>query len=181
VPAQPRQPAQPADRSPTDPELESEQAYLYFAYDCLEAMKRTVERLLATDAGINAAAREALQDMFAARLLDLESDQALCFGRIDRIDADRYYIGRRHVHDEEGDPVVIDWRAPVAEAFYQAGPADPFGLERRRSFRTDGPRLLAIEDDVFADLAAARRGGVPAALVRAGDALMADIARERTG
>jgi hypothetical protein len=164
-----------------DPELEAEQAYLYFAYDCLDEMRRNVERLLATDAGVNAAAREALQDMFASRLLDLESDRSLCFGRIDRTDGDRYYIGRRHVHDVEGDPVVIDWRAPVAEAFYQASPADPFGLDRRRSFRTEGSRLHGIEDDVFADLVAARRRGVPPSLVRAGDALMADIARERTG
>jgi DNA helicase IV len=165
----------------TEPDLESEQSYLYFAYDCLEEMRRTVERLLATDAGVNAAAREALLDMFAARLLDLESDRSLCFGRIDRTDGDRYYIGRRHVHDVEGDPVVIDWRAPVSEAFYQANAADPFGLERRRSFQTEGPRLIAVDDEVFADLAAARKRGVPATLVRAGDALMADLARERTG
>ncbi len=172
---------EPSEARPVHPEFDAEQAYLFFAHDCLEAMRRTVEQLLATDAGVNAAAREALQDMFATRLMDLESDRALCFGRIDRTDGDRYYIGRRHVRDEEGDPVVIDWRAPVAEAFYQANAADPFDLERRRSFRTDGARLVGFEDEVFAELAAARRRGVPAALVRAGDALMAEIGRERTG
>ena len=164
-------------------DLEAEQAYVHFAYDCLEDMRRTVQVLMATDAGVNAAAREALQEMFAARLVDLESDQALCFGRIDRLDGDRYYIGRRHVRDEEGDPVVIDWRAPVAEAFYQANAMDPWDLERRRSFRMVGPKLLGIEDEVFAELAAARRRGadVPATLLRAGDALMAELDRERTG
>src|SRR5205814_10332477 len=59
--------------------------------------------------------------------------------------------------------------------------ADPFGLDRRRSFLTEGPRLLGIDDEVFADLAAARKRGVPQALVRAGDALLAEIGRERTG
>ena len=77
--------------------------------------------------------------------------------------------------------MVIDWRAPVAEAFYQASPADPFGLDRRRNFQTEEDRLLAIVDDVFAELAAARRAGSRRRSVRAGDALMADIARERTG
>ncbi|HEV8420020.1 MAG TPA: hypothetical protein VGR13_01550 [Actinomycetota bacterium] len=38
---------------------------------------------------------------------------------------DLSYIGRRHVHDQNLDPVVIDWRAPVAEAFYQASWGDP--------------------------------------------------------
>jgi DNA helicase IV len=174
--------AERADVAPSK-DLEAEQAYIHFAYDCLEEMRRTVEILMATDAGVNAAAREALQEMFAARLVDLESDQALCFGRIDRLDGDRYYIGRRHVRDEEGDPVVIDWRAPVAEAFYQANAMDPWELERRRSFRMEGSKLLEIEDEVFAELAAARRrgGDIPATLVRAGDALMAELGRERTG
>jgi DNA helicase IV len=53
---------------------------------------------------------------------------------IDRVDGDLYYIGRRHVHDQNLDPVVIDWRAPVAEAFYQASWDDPWELERRLSF-----------------------------------------------
>src|SRR5262249_58764398 len=106
---------------------------------------------------------EALVEMFATRLVDLESDQALCFGRIDRTDGDRYYIGRRHVHDEEGDPVVIEWRAPVAEAFYQASAADPWNLERPRSFRMDAARLLGIEDEIFPAPAPRRpRGGPPA-------------------
>jgi DNA helicase IV len=164
-----------------DADLEAEQAYLHYAYDCLDAMRRTVRGLMTTDVAANAAAHEALMEMFATRLVDLESDQALCFGRIDRTDGDRYYIGRRHVRDEEGDPVVVDWRAPVSEAFYQASAIDPFGLDRRRTFRTEGPRILGIEDEVFADLAAARRRGVPVSMIRAGDALMAELGRERTG
>jgi DNA helicase IV len=164
-----------------DADLEAEQAYLHYAYDCLDAMRRTVRHLMTTDVAANAAAHEALMEMFAVRLVDLESDQALCFGRIDRTDGDRYYIGRRHVRDEEGDPVVIDWRAPVSESFYQASAVDPLGLDRRRTFRTEGPRILGIEDEVFADLAAARRRGVEVSMIRAGDSLMAELGRERTG
>ena len=154
--------------------VEAEQAYLYFAYDCLDEMKRTVERLLATDAGVNAAAREALQDMFAARLLDLESDRSLCFGRIDARTATGSTSGGATSRTTEGDPVVDRLAGAGRRRLLPGEPADPFGLERRRSFGTDGPACSTIDDEVFADLGAATRRGVPAALVRAGDALMAD-------
>ncbi len=62
-------------------------------------------------------AEEGIYQMFLSRLADLQEETALCFGRIDRVDRDLYYIGRRHVHDQNLDPVVIDWRAPVAEPF----------------------------------------------------------------
>ncbi|RJL33136.1 HelD family protein [Bailinhaonella thermotolerans] len=57
------------------------------------------------------------------------------------------YIGRRHVHDESGLALVIDWRAPVSRAFYQASPADPMGLELRRRFGYHGGELTAFEDE----------------------------------
>src|SRR3984893_17245429 len=38
------------------------------------------------------------------------------------------HIGRRHVHDKDGTPVVLDWRAPVSRPFYRASPSDPMGL-----------------------------------------------------
>ena len=49
-------------------------------------------------------------------LLDLP-DVPLFFGRLDYEagtieETDRIYIGRRHVHDGTGAPLVIDWRAP---------------------------------------------------------------------
>ena len=52
----------------------------------------------------------------------------LSFGRIDDEDGDTWYVGRRHVEDERGDPVVVDWRAAVATPFYRATLADPLGL-----------------------------------------------------
>ena len=50
-----------------------------------------------------------------------------------------FHIGRIAVADEEREPVVIDWRAPVAEPFYRATGRDPMGLVRRRHFSTRGP------------------------------------------
>ena len=47
---------------------------------------------------------------------------------------ERWYIGRRHVADEQGDPVVIDWRAEVSTAFYRASRTAPMGVTLRRRF-----------------------------------------------
>ncbi|HEX7994962.1 MAG TPA: AAA family ATPase, partial [Streptosporangiaceae bacterium] len=57
-----------------------------------------------------------------------------------------FHIGRRHVHDRQGHPVVIDWRAPVSRPFYRARPSDPMGLIRRRRFGFSGGELTAFED-----------------------------------
>src|ERR1019366_780115 len=62
---------------------------------------------------------------------------------------ERWYIGRRHVADSCGDPVVIDWRAGVSTAFYRAAPAEPMGVILRRRFGIDRGQLTAYEDERF--------------------------------
>src|SRR5215831_15296742 len=62
---------------------------------------------------------------------------------------ERLHIGRRHIHDGDGHPVVIDWRAPVSRPFYRASAADPMGLTRRRRFGFAGAELTAYEDEEF--------------------------------
>ena len=47
------------------------------------------------------------------------------------------------------DPVVVEWRTPVAEPFYQARPATTCGLVRRRHLMVEARRVLSIADDVF--------------------------------
>ncbi len=66
-----------------------------------------------------------------------------------RLPGEQFHIGRRHVHDPDGRPVVIDWRAPVSRPFYRASQADPMGLARRRRFGFAGGELTAYEDEVF--------------------------------
>jgi DNA helicase IV len=61
----------------------------------------------------------------------------------------QFHIGRRHVHDQDGRPVVIDWRAPVSRPFYRASPADPMGVALRRRFGFSGGELTAYEDEDF--------------------------------
>jgi DNA helicase IV len=62
---------------------------------------------------------------------------------------ERMHIGRRHIHDPEGHPVVIDWRAPVSRPFYRASAAEPMGLALRRRFGFSGGELTAYEDETF--------------------------------
>src|SRR5262249_9780648 len=60
----------------------------------------------------------------------------------------RVYVGRRHVRDEEGTPLVVDWRAPVSMPFYRATADDPQGvLLRRRYGSSESAQLTAFEDE----------------------------------
>src|SRR4051812_37618690 len=111
--------------------------------------------------------RDVIWDTIVGRLRDLElGDASLVFGRIDRAPddgaerGDTYYIGRVAVADDGQEPVVVDWRAPVAEPFYRATGRAPMGLERRRHFAARGRQLLGIEDELFGE-AAARLGAAP--------------------
>ena len=79
------------------------------------------------------------------------ADNGLCFGRLDHTDGETTYIGRTGLFDEENDyePLLTDWRAPVARPFYVATAANPEGVTRRRHFRTRGRRVLSFHDDVL--------------------------------
>ena len=106
---------------------------------------------LGADAG-DAIAGEALARTLWLRARALQDDPrtTLFFGRIDTtgpVGEDRLYIGRRHVTDASGDPVVVDWRAAVSTPFYRAGPTDPMGVRRRRRFGVEGGRITALEDE----------------------------------
>jgi DNA helicase IV len=94
---------------------------------------------------------------------------------------EQFHIGRRHVHDPDGHPVVIDWRAPVSRPFYRASPADPMGLAHRRRFGFSGGELTAYEDEDFTRAgrpAAGERPGQPGGVSRI---LIDEIERPRSG
>lgn len=99
--------------------------------------------------------RDVIQESVRNRLTSIEiGDQSLVFGRIDQgedIGGDTFHIGRVAVWNDDHDPVVVDWRAPVAEPFYRATGVEPLGLVRRRHFATRGRELLGIEDEYFGD------------------------------
>ena len=158
---------------PLHPDLEAEQAYVDYAYDCLEAARRRAARLGSMvevgHGGTEQARfeRDVIWDTILSRLRELDlGDASLVFGRIDRepdngsIVGDTFYIGRLAVADEGQEPVVVDWRAPVAEPFYRATGRAAMGLTRRRHFAARGRQLLGIEDELFGD-AASELGAAP--------------------
>jgi len=157
------------------PELLDEQQHLDRATEALRAMAaRTTGALGAVDAATEVDAEVAAFHL--RRRLESMADRgdALAFGRIDQA-ADRWYVGRRHVEDDEGTPLVVDWRAPVSVPFYRATVHDPLGLDRRRRFLTEGRSLLDILEEDFSDPdRALLSGGIP-------DPLLAELERERTG
>ncbi len=155
-----------------DEVLSAERDYLRRSREYLRLMRENVLSLRAL--GGDPVSEEYLKaDLYrrAQALIDLP-DTPLFFGRLDYADSgERFHIGRRHVHDPEGRPVVIDWRAPVSRPFYRASPAEPMGLALRRRFGFSGGELTAYEDE---DLTAA-------AAVTTSRILIEEIERPRSG
>jgi DNA helicase IV len=90
------------------------------------------------------------------------------------------YIGRLGVRDDDYEPLVIDWRAPAASAFYRATPAQPMGVLRRRVLRSRGTTVIGVEDDLMVpeapdDLVVVGDGALMAALTRSRGERMRDI------
>ncbi len=131
------------------PELEAEQAYVDYAYACLERMREIVGR--AAEAADGEVAQAALDAWAAKRVATFEdAERGLLFGRLDFEAVERaLYVGRRWVHDDEGEQVVVNWQAPAARPFYTATPQDPQRVTLRRRFRAQGRRLLDIADEAL--------------------------------
>ena len=131
-----------------DPVLAAERAHLVRAADCLTVMRASASAVV--DAGVDAWASERLGAARAERLRALAADPGVppFFGRTDT-GSETFHIGRRHVRDADGTPVVIDWRAPMSRPFYRASAADPQGLVRRRRFGFSGGELTSYEDELL--------------------------------
>ena len=153
-------------------ELEAEQAFIHRAYAELDRMRARAASLIGQS-------EDPDLEFALARRVSLLTDNGrpLCFGRIDTATGDRWYIGRRHVEDERADPVVIEWRTPVAVPFYRASVAEPLDLVRRRQFVLDGRDIVSMGDDRFGPGHAVDDG----LHIRGRDALIAELERSRTG
>jgi hypothetical protein len=146
-------------------ELAAEQDHVNVLYAHLDAMRDEAAARLARG-GVAAVWRAEL-----ARL-DAVAD-GLCFGRLDMVDGRRVYVGRMSVFDDD-EPLLVDWRAPVAQPFYTATAAVPGGVSRRRRITTRGRTVVALDDELL-DPDAPRDGLVGEA------ALLAALTAERTG
>ena len=184
APIQEPEPTQDPAREPTDP-LHRERSHLSSSRAALKAMRQDVEALDISDVTgnwVNAKVLAAGIESRIKALADL-ADTPLFFGRLDYLHApgadltegaagESFYIGRRHVHDGDGDPMVIDWRAPVSQPFYQASRAVPLDVRLRRRFGYTGGELTAYEDEHLSD---------PTETATSSKLLQTEIERPRVG
>jgi len=175
-----------SDRASLDPEVVAEQAYLDGVYERLDAMRRSAERVAEAYADVQAGGthqarleRDIAVETTHRRLAALDvGDAPLVFGRLDEQDGTRFYVGRIAVDDDDRTPLVVDWRAPVAEPFYRATPVEPMGVLRRRHLLTrKGREVTGLDDEVF-DAEASDAAGLR---VVGEGALLAALERNRTG
>ncbi|MFC7841961.1 HelD family protein [Streptomyces sp. NPDC001046] len=171
--------------TPVDDPLSRERSHLAASRSALRAMREDVEALDITDVTANWVNAEVLARQIEERIKSLAdlSDTPLFFGRLDYLHApggdraegaegERFYIGRRHVHDHDGDPMVIDWRAPVSQPFYRASKKDPMDVALRRRFGYTRGDITAYEDEHLSD---------PAEAARTSKLLQQEIERPRVG
>ncbi|MET8910415.1 AAA family ATPase [Micromonospora sp. NPDC004551] len=132
-------------------------------YDRLDGMRdqaaRRLTEELRTSGGTQQARsqRDSAVGMYAGQVEQFSAvESGLCFGRLDGDDDSCRYIGRIGIFDTSGDydPLLIDWRAPAARAFYLATAANPQGVRRRRHLRTRERKVTGLNDEVL-DIAAA--------------------------
>ncbi len=188
-------------------EIAEEQEFLDRALTALEHMRQEASSLrdsvaVASRRGAgDLVERDVVMGTALQRLEQLSiGDQPLFFGRIDYFDDDRrgegetFHVGRLAVSDDDLNPLVVDWRAPVAEAFYRATGVESLGLSRRRHVAIRGREVVSVEDEYFADAdgelhipegserAATEEGLVEGGLALGGPgALLAALGRARTG
>jgi DNA helicase IV len=187
-------------------EVAEEQAFLDLALVALDHMRDEARSLRDSAAVANMRGagdlveRDVVMGTALNRLDQLAiGDQPLFFGRIDYVpddtgQVDKYHVGRLAVSDDELNPLVVDWRAPVAEAFYRATGVESLGLSRRRHVAMRGHEVISVEDEYFADAngelmlpedevrSATEEGLVEGGLALGGPgALLAALGRARTG
>ena len=155
------------------PELAEEQAYVDRAYEALDAMRSTLERT--GDAMATEFAAVAMEAWVKRRHRTFQdAERGLCFGRLTLDGGLRpLYVGRRWVHDDRHEMLVVNWQAPASRPFYTATPTDPQRVTQRRRYRTDGRRIVDISDEALDGT------GVEGASVS--DFLLEELERRREG
>ncbi|MDT7763400.1 MAG: hypothetical protein QOC63_2820 [Mycobacterium sp.] len=143
-----------------DEELRSERSYVSGLYTRLDAERARVKgryraalrgpidiqnggTLVHRDAEVRALGKK-------MKRLDV-ADDGLCFGRLDTLSGEHSYVGRIGLFDEQNEyePLLLDWRAPAARAFYVATAASPENMRRRRQFHTRGRQVVGFTDEVL--------------------------------
>ncbi|SNS30944.1 HelD family protein [Actinoplanes regularis] len=173
--------------SSSDADIDSEQAYLTALYQRLDQLREQADsrlKAILLEAGgtpQGRTQREATRAHYAEQLAQMNSvENGLCFGRLDFSADHPRYIGRigLFAEDRDQDPLLVDWRAQAARAFYLATAVNPDGVTRRRHLRTRGRTLTGIDDEVL-DLAVGDGSGREDVTGEA--ALLSALTANRTG
>ncbi|MEU6207885.1 AAA family ATPase [Micromonospora musae] len=168
------------DQTTLEQEIAVEQRHLDRVYARLAELRRSAVRAerdgyrLARVGNFGALVeRDAMVFHAAQRRHALDAEhEGLVFGRLDLRDHQVLHVGRLGIRDENAVSLVVDWRAPAAAAFYQATPAQPQGVVRRRTIQSSGERVVRIEDDLLDP------GAAPPEMAVVGDgALLATLSR----
>ena len=167
-------------------QLAQEQGYLDVLYGRLDMLRDDVARRLAGVRRLgsvgtpqNRSERDAFATLYEDRLAQLRAvEDRLAFGRLDLTAGDRRYVGRIGLTDEDRRQLLVDWRAPAAQAFYQATAAAPGDVVRRRHLVTRGRSVIGVEDEVL-DLD--RLGDADRSTLNGEGALLAALNESRTG
>jgi DNA helicase IV len=135
-----------------DTELATERDHLESSRAALRRMRDRAQALFSTGDKVagDSYTAEQLGRHMARRVKELadDPDTPLFFGRLDIDEEDAaYHIGRRHVTDDAGEPMVLDWRAPLSRSFYRASVRDPQGISTRRRFGFVKGELTSFEDE----------------------------------
>ncbi|MFB9378458.1 HelD family protein [Kineococcus gynurae] len=165
-------------------ELAAEDAHVGGLYARLDALRAQtsdqlaeVRRTKATGTHQSRFERDAFATLYEDRLSQLWSvENRLCFGRLDLRPGTpdpRRYVGRIGLADERGNQLLVDWRAPAAQDFYQATAAAPRDVVRRRHLLTAGRSVTGLDDEVLVADAGGRTTGDAA--------LLAAVNAPRTG
>lgn len=154
--------------------LQAEKDYLKSSRSALALMREKTGALEIHSADrVN---QEYLQAAIFRRMKELEDDPdvPLFFGRLDYLEPtdETFHIGRRHVNDALGEPLVVDWRADISVPFYRASKTEPMGVGVRRRFGFTHGEMTAFEDE---DLTASGQDE------QHSDILDAEIERPRSG
>ena len=162
-------------------EISREQQYVAGLYERVDALRDQAAARLALalreDGGTAQSRldRDAAIARYAGQLARLDAaENGVCFGRLDLRSGECLHIGRIGLRDEpgEGEPLLLDWRAPAARAFYVATANAPHGVRRRRHIVMRGRRVTGLDDEVLdrAELAGASGLTGEAALLAAVEA-----------
>ncbi|WP_424186950.1 HelD family protein [Actinokineospora sp. G85] len=189
------------DQTTVEPEIRAEREFMRQCRATLARMRDEVTAMLDAgaaegDAVLDKFGNHVLREFRKRTVADLSGfdDVPLFFGRLDypagevfddETDAvrdpdshtrtatsDLVYVGRRGIRDAAGDPVVIDWRAALSRAFYEASPQETMGVRVRRRYGFDQGGLLSAYEDEPLDGAASTGGD---------GLLAAEIERPRQG